>query len=536
MQPINHAPIEQFGVQGIVLDIPETGRTFQQLNYATNTRCQDREIATIPAAVEELALDAEKTPAHAHPFWMSDDSGGHVICYTDGTIEYVNSAREVSDVTPTVAPSPSDYWYAAQINNMFVLTNGIDAPWQWTQDQALSATPLEPMKNWDSTYRARIIEAYKSHLVAGDIRISGAERRSLIKWSHPLSPGDDQFFWDHTDTTLLAGENELAVAGRSINGLQPLRDNCVIYFDKSVWRMTYVGGTFVMSFSRIFSDDGTVGPHAHCDIDGHAIVVGYRDIYTHDGFNKRSLSDGKVTDWFYSNALLSRGMQAMLYTQRREVWMSYPTRSELDDYNLALIYNVDRGSFTTMRMDGPNNLGSARHLYMGPQFSDEAATRDYDTAEESYNDSTDASYNILGRSDVESVFYKLSGEEKNLQLMDTARNTCHDPANVFIEVSKTKLEHLFPTTGDKIRYISRLFPRMTGAGSVEVSLGVGMTPTAPVEWKPWVKFNLQEDHALDFRAAGRYVGLRIKLPAGEVSQFSITGFDIEVMTPHAGRR
>ena len=533
MDPMRNFPINNFGTAGLVVDMPPTKRTPAQLSVADNLRIQDGEIATIPAPVTALSLS--KVPVYGKAFYLTDDSGGHIIVYADNTIAYFDSTGAETDITPAVAPTSGAHWMGVQINDIFILTNGVDLPWQITQDTI--GTQLVPMTNWPANYRARLFATYKGYMVCAGITIDGTESRSLVKWSHPVSPGDQVLYWDHLDPTLLAGENVLAVEGRNINAIQSLRDNLMIYFDQAAWRMSFVGGEYVMAFTKVFTDDGAVGPFAMADYDGTAIVVGFHDIYATDGFNKRSISDRKLTRSFYRQLNIDAGLRMAYYPERREMFITYKSNADYNEFDLALIYNIDADAFTTMRIPGPSGTGGCSQFYMGPKFTATDVT--YDDAGTSgwtYDGEAGRTYNAIRTEDDDIEFYLLAGQEQELKTMDGQLGTAHEPALVYAEIDRLDMEPLFASTGDRVKYISRMFPQAQGSGALQMSVGVSMLPTGGMEWKPWHTHQMSNGWAVGTRAAGRYIGFRLRMPAGSSEMFTLAGFDAELMVPDGGRR
>jgi len=152
-------PVQDFGRAGIVTDRPAAGRSFAELTDATNVRVTERGVSTLPALIEAMSFD--ETPTYMAPFFLSDSSGGHVICFENGDVHFIDSLQEVHDITPDVGPTTTDYFFHCQVNNLFVLTNGTDVPWIISQESLQLGGKLEPMANWPSTYRARIFQSFK---------------------------------------------------------------------------------------------------------------------------------------------------------------------------------------------------------------------------------------------------------------------------------------------------------------------------------------------------------------------------------------
>ena len=549
MNPMQHVRVDGFGSAGIVRDIAYSQRTMQMLHNATNVRIQDGQLSSIPA--NQNAQNLPKAPVFAHPFFAYDESGGHVIVYEDNTVAYWDSGGNEHDITPTPAPSANatEYWYATQVNDIFVLTNGIDPPWQITQAQLQSAGALETMPNWQSNYRAKVLEPLKGYLVAADLTIDGVYRKGLIKWSHPLAPGDEAFLWDHTDPTILAGENELSVKGRDIRALQPLRDQLIIYLDQEVWRMTEVGGGYVFGFSPVFKDDGIVGAHAWCEADGKAIVCGFRDIYIHDGHNRQSLSDAKIGRWWYRYARIDSSIQVCYYPHRQEVFILYRTNDDYREFNAALIYNIQSNAFTVMELPGTDSLGGCSRMYMGLSFGAEInATPDIWSGEVTGTWDDDAAAEPWNKPivdfDQKLLPFMISRGSQEILLMDQASGVPHQAGSIYVDTIMQPMWDVFPTAGDKIKYLSRIYPRMQGVGVMAWSIGTSQTPADSVDWKPWRDFyigpdqdnDIPLDRSVDVRGAGHYLSFRLRMGTTRWAAWTLSGLDMELLVPQAGRR
>ena len=532
-------PVTDFGRHGIVSDRPAAGRSFSELTDADNVRVTERGIATLPQLTEAMSFD--ETPTYMAPFFLSDNSGGHIVCFDNGDIHYISSLQEVQDITPDVRPTTSDYYFHTQVNNLLVLTNGTDIPWIISQETLQTSGKLEPMANWPSNYRARIFTSFKGYLFAGRVTIDGVENRALAKWSHPLSPGDTDFFWDHTDPTLLSGENQMAVAGRNMMGMHSLRDHVYIYFDTAVWRASEVGGGLVMRFDQVLVDDGCVGPFAFCDVGGRALVFGFHDIYLLDGYNAQSITNGKIEQALFQNARITEKIRLVYYSHRQEVFILIEQKPNLNEADTALIWNARLNAFTSMRIPGINGLGGVSNMYNGVKFGGQDLT--YDDLEHpespdfgiSYDEFLD-SYNSVSGYDEGLVLYLVSHEDKKLYLADQATTKCHGPENVLIAVDHIDMAQYYGSAGDKMKAIVRIYPYAIGQGTLRWTIGGGDTFNVGKQFWPAIEQDLVNDYAVDSRMAARYLALKVTQGSGEDRNFVISGFEFETMVPHAGRQ
>ena len=91
--------------------------------------------------------------------------------------------------------------------------------------------------------------------------------------------------------------------------------------------------------------------------------------------------------------------------------------------------------------------------------------------------------------------------------------------------------------GNKVVYVSRVFPQIVGSGVVKFTLGAKMTPQGSITWNTPVTYDLDDDeeYAIDDRIAGRYIAYQLESndPANPAA-FCISGMDWEIQV--AGKR
>ena len=78
---------------------------------------------------------------------------------------------------------------------------------------------------------------------------------------------------------------------------------------------------------------------------------------------------------------------------------------------------------------------------------------------------------------------------------------------------------------DKVKNISRVYPRIEGTGSVSISVGAELAPNSGVIYNSPVSFNIGTDSKVDCRVKGRYAAIKIESDAA--SQFRLSGYAIE---------
>jgi hypothetical protein len=78
---------------------------------------------------------------------------------------------------------------------------------------------------------------------------------------------------------------------------------------------------------------------------------------------------------------------------------------------------------------------------------------------------------------------------------------------------------------DAIKSISRVFPRIEGTGTVDISIGAELAPNSGVVYNDPVSFTIGTDNKVDCRVRGRYAAIKIESDAA--SQFRLSGYSIE---------
>ena len=547
--------VREYGLSGLIRDVRPWDVPVDAFTNAIDVRIEDFSITTfsdVEAVLGAFVDDATGLipilPVYARSFWIS--AGSAIIMVMDNG--EVRSYYEIDGVAsgavfkqliggsyalqlPAAGVDTTAEFYSAQSGGFYILTSLTNLPQLLLSTDIQTPGSMIDLPGWPTTYKCGIIESYKNMLVAAQIDISGIDQPNLIKWSHPFSQGDTQFFWDPLDPTLLAGETPIQSDGEGVAAIQPLRDSMMIYFDRSMWRMDFVGGQFVMNFRKVFSDDGALGKHAVENFEGKALVVGLRDIYTHDGVQKQSLSDKKITRWFYRGFSKGYPVRIAYYPERNEVWILFRQKPS-GEADTVLVYNVLHDAFTVADLAGNKTStgdGVTIGIFLGPLLRTGLLTYDSLSAGEPVPDGPDynaydtISYNAVFSTPKDTVFYGLSNDVGALTLLDSVGGGDILRENILIEHLRLDLHKWLDVTGDKIVYISRMFLHFSGKGRVQIRIGTANNTQEGITWGSWTQFKFDTDHAIDLRAAGRYLAYQIKPYVGETPEFALSGFDLE---------
>lgn len=217
--------------------------------------------------------------------------------------------------------------------------------------------PENPPVGWGSSITdATEREAYRKTFGAWN----AGQHQNAIWWSSDVVGKDVDVSWADADPTKSSGWNFLGGAGGPIIDGKVMRDSFIIYRERSVWQMTYVGGINVFAFKEIFTDAGCLGKDCIAEIEGQHYVIGQSDIYMHNGVQKKSIADGVVRKEIFSSIDPNYIRNVFIATkyQDKELWFCIPEASTNIDgkCNIAYVYNWEEATWS--RRNIPNSLCS----------------------------------------------------------------------------------------------------------------------------------------------------------------------------------
>lgn len=254
-----------------------------------------------------------------------------------------------ADITRTAGgdytPNETSEWNGVVFGGIPILNNGHDVPQYWGAYSLV--TKLAALPNWPATLRAKIIRSFGSYLVAFNITDTGTNFPHLVQWSNPASPGSVPTSWAYGDPTVEGGRKDLPdVNSGEIKEALQLQSTMFIYKERSIWKMTYIGGQFIYQFDTFLEGVGILAPRCVClDGDGvQHIVVTNDDIVRHNGNTPTSILTDKQRVTLF-NSLNRDALTAcflFLNKAKDEVWFCYPEAAQTKPTR-ALVWNYKKG-------------------------------------------------------------------------------------------------------------------------------------------------------------------------------------------------
>lgn len=480
-------------------------------------------------------------------YWWAYASGNKVLRIT---------AKDAHvDATPTnILPSNVNYkWTGDTINAVPYFTNQI--PYRW--DNASSR--FKKYKFWPDHVKAHAVRTYRNFHIAlnisttdfdpsnpdaswGDSIGQTTERDDYVKTFGPWLAGDHQnalwwsadvigkdtdVVWSDADPTKPSGWNFLGGAGGPIIDGKVLRDSFMIYRERSIWQMTYVGGINVFAFKEIFTDVGCLGLDCVAEIDGWHYVVGQSDVYMHNGVQKKSIADGVVRKALFDTIDPNHIQNVYIATkyQDKELWVCVPEVGTNRDgkCNVAFVYNWEEQSWARRAL--PNSLCSIYTILSIASESSSWDSKDFASGVGSTWEENTATWL--------SVTFKYNPSQWGLafggSLPDGTGGAIYtsiaepitDGENFEAEVEKKWID-----MGDRTQYktVNKVYP-LVREGEVDVYMSGTSTIMEAPTWKFIGRFDPLKHMHLACHVTGRYLHTKFVIP--ETSRAEIRGYAVD---------
>ena len=453
------------------------------------------------------------TPTFTPYFITPYRSASKFWVYAGLTKIYCDDGATKTDISPSSTPAGAidDRWTGGAASGVLVLNNGHDQPIYWGGN---TGTPFNTLTGWDSSWRAASLRPFKNYLVALDVTKSSTRYGSMVKWSAAAVPGSLPSSWDATDATKDAGEQDLAETTDFLVDSLALGDINVIYKERSMYGMQYIGQPFIWRFFRL---PGEVGMLARgCGVNtpkGHVVLTA-GDLILHNGQGPQSLLEGRMRRWLFNNldqTYFGRSFLCINPTVN-EVWVCFPS-SGATSPNLALTWNWDSDVF------GVRELQNATYGATGvvvtasdSTWSGDAGTWDSDTTVWDMGDFASNEAKLL-----------LTQTDPIIVQAETGGGFNGSTPNCTLE--RTGLAFDKP---DVVKTVRSVIPRFDASGGTVLSIQVGaqMDAEGPVTWSPAFTYTVGTSRKADCFATGRFLAFRIT--SATVQPWRLKSFDMEI--------
>lgn len=287
---------------------------------------------------------------------QSYESNWYILGNTEA--EYYDGIA-YSDATPTVDFTADILtpWSSVNFNGVIAVNNSND-PIHFLN--VSNVFEIHAPVNGPPSFRFRRIGTFKSFLIGyGTSQAGGNFNDSRLVWSDQADPGTMPTDWAIGDPTSLSGSTIIASPGTILSGLE-LGDFNVIYKSDSIWSQRFVGGQFLFKFERRFANTGILSPESVGLFEDQHFVVTQNDIIVHNVFQKQSVADQKVREFFFNDlstenwnltrVIVNEGMQ--------EIYVLYPSRGS-ETLDKCLIWRWEHNSWGFKDISGLGIIASS---------------------------------------------------------------------------------------------------------------------------------------------------------------------------------
>jgi hypothetical protein len=471
-----------------------------------------------PAALHTIR-DLRYTPT-PNDFWAYTGPTG--VAVWDGVAHYDITPASWIDtrggVMGNAVPAGGPAQNLCVINNIIVANNTISGPYYW--DGVVSA-PMEPLPGWvdlPANTTCVQMESNLYHLFALGVSEGAADfNGSRVRWSDAAPPGTVPGEWVPTAENQ-AGFVDLATPVGSIVGALTLRENLVVYKQRSTHLFQYVGGTYVYDVSTLFETVGLLAPGAVCELDGTHIMVTQDDVVQHDGNTVMSIADKSVKNEMFRNlkASMAHLVNIHLNRQAEQVWIFWPDLEAEVGCNRIFIYCYTDQTWTQRLLSGSGAYCADIGRYSTPGL----AGTEWDAIPiatwQEWLDPWDFAISSAASN------YHIIGSQNYLAVATNQAQEGGNPIRALLEKQGMDFGEV-----DVNKRLFRAWPRFEeGAGNtVQFQFGASQFANKEPTWSPPVDFLIGKDRSIPVNVQGR--SLAVRLLDDDSDMWALTGIDLE---------
>jgi len=456
------------------------------------------------------------TPAVTPYFVAPYSAAGARFWVHAGTARaYVDDGATRTDIT-NAAPYTGgidDRWTGGTVGGVLVLNNKADQPQFWGGNVA---NKLAPLTGWNTAWRAASVRPFKQYLVALDVTKTATRYPHMVKWSHAADPGTIPVSWDETDPTKDAGEQDLAETPDLLVDQLPLGDINVVYKERSMYLMQYIGQPYIWRFARLPGDVGMLARGCAVETPAGHVVLCAGDVIVHNGQGPKSILTARMRRWLFNKLDSTYFARSFVVAnpKRAEVWICFPTAGSTS-CNLALVWNWadDALGVRELRNATCGAVGQINYTAASTWAADAEAW------------SVDASTWDTDEYSAAEARLLLGEAAPSISMADTGAN--FNGATVTASLERIGLALDAP---DIIKTVRSVVPRIEAPAGTVLSIEVGGAmdaETLPV-WSPAVPYIVGTTRKADAFATGRFLSVRITGTGAQA--WRMKSYDLDVIS------
>lgn len=455
------------------------------------------------------------TPS-ATPYWITPYTSLTVRYWITGCLAkiYAYDGATQFDITPTPAPTGAidDRYTGGMFNGVLIANNSIDIPWQWGGN---TGSPAVALTAWDASWRAFSIRPFKNFLVALGMKKGATIYPHMVKWSNLAVPGSVPSSWDETNPANDAGEVDLAETADLIVDALPMGDQLIIYKERSMYSMRFVGGQDIFAFQRLPGETGMLSRGCAVDTPIGHVVLTSGDVVVHQGGASVSIADGVIRRWIFNqmNSLLPGRSFVVANPQKSEVLICFPS-TDSQTCDKAAVYNWISKTWGTRDLTNVTYAATGQVNATASVLNWEAFTDIWEAYPQAWDE------NEYAANEARVLFSRVT----NISAFDVG-------ATDFGTSIPSLLERVGDSMGDatKVKLIRGIRPRIDASTGTDITVTMGgsMDAVTPPSWGDDSSFVVGAQIKADGWGSGRFSSYRFTGPQYE--PWRLRSFDIDVV-------
>ena len=412
-------------------------------------------------------------------------------------------------------------------------------PWS----MATGDTSFKALPNWPSDWRCDALRSYEGVLIAINVMKNGIKYPNMVSTSDFSVYGSVPGSWN-ASTTNSATENVIADLNSALVDGLTLRNRFILYAANETWAMDYRGDSLMFNYTKLFNDRGLISQNCVAEYQSIHYVFGNDDIWSHDGYQHKSIAVGRVRDFIYTNLVRSESHQffalnnpklgeIIFYYISNDPYCYFPVGGSVGypGCNRAAVYNhlYDTWTFFDVPYVTGGYVGA---IYTGLTYA-EQATQAYNPLTATYNSLADQNARYLMTVGVSQAItggtlssairlFEDTSVASSIGTIDTLAT-----APVYLENKQMDMDDLSKELrGYKV--VNQMWPEATfGSGAPAMSFAWGCSdyPNVIPSYDSAMTFDGSTYTKLDFNSPGKYLSL--KMTYSGTQTFSLSGFDID---------
>lgn len=527
--------IRNLAKYGVITDVDPNDLPPEAWSFGVNIRYRNGKVTGAPVFRSAAVLGTTDPrfvfgvrPPSGLDYVFVGYNGGTVTLYSGGVeIDY-----SITGYTPVISEAA---WATTTLAGVIYVNREDRVPWAFRPTD----TTFVALPNWDASWRTHILRSCGGALVALNVTKGSTQYPTMVKTSSlPLS-GAVPVSWDETTPSTLATENILAEMSGPIVDASNFGSALCIYGSEEAWLMRADGSLLVYEYNKLPFNKGAINSNCSLEVDGRSYVFGPDDLWMHDGVTAQSLCDQKTRDFIFAsiNAQKARSCFVTHNAQLREIYFCYVSGDRGVSFlnadnacNRQAVYNYDTGTWTFDDLPLVFSGGIA-NLSVTLTYATVVGT--YDTFGGTYQDLEDGYKRTPVYVGVSSTEYGLS---TSLYAFDPYGEGSTAPFNVDINATRPRYLERDGIDLDELnvdlkgyKSVSSVYPQgRLGPSTQPLMIAYGASDYfgQPPVFSDYQPFDANEAYKLDYRAAGRYLSMRIQ--HNDYREMALTGLDIDM--------